>query len=107
MSGHVSPKSMYYTIFGALMVFTALTVGVAFIDLGVLNFPVAIGIAITKATLVILFFMHVNHSSQLTKLIVATGFFFLVILFGLTMTDYLSRGLQTDGRKTPIVTQEH
>jgi cytochrome c oxidase subunit 4 len=96
---------MYYTIFGALMVFTALTVGVAFIDLGVLNFPIALAIAITKATLVILYFMHVIHSSRLTKLIVATGFFFLVILFGLTMTDYLTRGVQTDGRRTPIVTQ--
>lgn len=107
MSGHVSPKSMYYTIFGALMVFTALTVGVAFIDLGVLNFPVALAIALTKATLVILFFMHVNHSSQLTKLIVAAGFFFLVILFGLTLTDYLTRGIQPDGRRTPMITQEH
>jgi len=105
MSGHVSPKSMYYTIFGALMVFTALTVGVAYIDLGHLNFPVAIAIAITKATLVVLFFMHVNHSSKLTKLIVATGFFFLLILFGLTLTDYLSRGYEPNGTRTPMVTQ--
>jgi cytochrome c oxidase subunit 4 len=107
MSGHVSPKSMYYTIFGALMVFTALTVGVAFIDLGILNFPVALAIAITKATLVILFFMHVSHSSKLTKLIVASSFVFLLILFGLTMTDYLSRGMQPNGQNTPIITQEH
>ncbi|MEQ1897352.1 MAG: cytochrome C oxidase subunit IV family protein [Vicinamibacterales bacterium] len=99
MSGHVSPKSMYFTIFGALMFFTALTVGVAFVDLGVLNFPVALGIAITKATLVILFFMHVIHSSRLTKLIVATGFFFLLVLFGLTLTDYLSRGWMPNGAK--------
>ncbi len=109
MSGHVSPKSMYYTIFGALMVFTALTVGVAFINLGALNFPVALAIAITKATLVILFFMHVNHSSKLTKLIVATGFVFLLILFGLTLTDYLSRGWMTNGTLAPgiTVTQQH
>ena len=99
MSGHVSPKRMYFTIFGALMFFTALTVGVAFVDLGVLNFPVALGIAITKATLVILFFMHVIHSSRLTKLIVATGFFFLLVLFGLTLTDYLSRGWMPNGAK--------
>jgi cytochrome c oxidase subunit 4 len=95
MSGHVSPKSIYYTIFGALMVLTAVTVGVAFINLGAMNFPVAIGIAITKATLVILFFMHAKYSSTLTKLFVGTAFFFLFIMLGLTMTDYLSRGLKT------------
>jgi cytochrome c oxidase subunit 4 len=95
MSGHISPKSTYYAIFGALMVLTAVTVGVAFINLGALNFPVALAIAITKATLVILFFMHVKYSSRLTKLFVGMAFFFLFILFGLTMTDYLSRGLPT------------
>jgi cytochrome c oxidase subunit 4 len=92
MSGHVSPKTTYYGIFGALMVLTIITVAVAFINLGALNFPVALGIAILKATLVILFFMHVKYSSRLTKLICGTAFFFLVILFGLTLTDYLSRG---------------
>ena len=94
MSGHLSPKSTYYAIFGALMVLTALTVGVAFLQLGVLNFPVAIAIAITKATLVILFFMHAKYSSTLTKMFVGTAFFFLFIMLGLTMTDYLSRGLK-------------
>jgi cytochrome c oxidase subunit 4 len=98
MSGHISPTSTYYGIFGALMVLTALTVGVAFINLGALNFPVAIGIAITKATLVVLFFMHVKYSSRLTKLVVATAFFFLFIMFGLTLTDYLSRGWYTTPR---------
>ena len=67
----------------------------AFINLGHLNFPVAISIAIIKATLVVLFFMHVKDSSRLTKLIVGTGFFFLLVLFTLTLTDYLSRGWQT------------
>ncbi|MDA1183810.1 MAG: cytochrome C oxidase subunit IV family protein [Acidobacteria bacterium] len=92
MSGHVSPKSSYYAIFGSLMVLTAITVGIAFVNLGALNFPVALSIAILKATLVILFFMHVKYSSRLTKLICGGAFFFLVVLFGLTMTDYLSRG---------------
>ena len=92
---HVSPKSTYYTIFGALMVLTAITVAVAFIDIGLLNFPVAISIAVLKATLVILFFMHVKYASHLTKLFVAMAFFFLVTLFGLTLTDYLSRGFNT------------
>ena len=86
---HVAPKTLYYTIFGALMVFTIVTVEVATHNFGVLNFPVAIGIAITKATLVILFFMHAKYSSKLTKLFVGTAFFFLAILLGLTMTDYL------------------
>lgn len=97
MSGHVSPKRVYYAIFAALMVFTAITVGVAFVPLGPFNFPVAISIAIVKATLVVLFFMHVKYSSQLTKLVIATGFFFLLVLFALTLTDYLSRGWRTGG----------
>jgi cytochrome c oxidase subunit 4 len=100
MSGHVSPKSTYYAIFGALMVFTAITVAVAFINLGALNFPVAIGIAVTKATLVVLFFMHAKYSSRLTKLVIGGAVFFLVVLLGLTMTDYLSRGWSTSPRGT-------
>jgi cytochrome c oxidase subunit 4 len=95
MSGHVSPKGVYYAIFGALMAFTIITVEVARHNFGVLNFPIAIGIAITKATLVILFFMHAKYSSKLTKLFVGTAFFFLALLLGLTMTDYLSRGQRT------------
>src|SRR5262245_58037470 len=92
---HISPKSTYYTIFGLLMVLTGLTVFAAFHHLGAFNFPVALGIAITKATLVILFFMHAKYSSKLTKLFVGTAFFFLAVLLGLTMTDVLSRGLKT------------
>ena len=95
MSGHISPKSTYYTIFGSLMILTGITIAVAFINLGRLNFPVAISIAIVKATLVILFFMHVKYSSRLTKLVLATGFFFLITLFVLTMTDYVTRGWLT------------
>jgi len=95
MSGHISPKSTYYAIFSTLMVLTGVTIAVAFVNLGSFNFPVAIGIAITKATLVILFFMHAKYSSRLTKLFVGTAFFFLIILLGLSLTDYLSRGLKT------------
>jgi cytochrome c oxidase subunit 4 len=100
MSGHVSPKSTYYLIFGTLMVATVVTVFVAFLNLGVLNFPVAISIAIVKATLVILFFMHAKYSSRLTKLIVGGAFFFLLVLLTLTMTDYMSRGWHTSPRGT-------
>lgn len=95
MSGHVSPKSTYYAIFGALMVLTIVTIAVAYRPLGSWNFPVAISIAITKATLVILFFMHAKYSSRLTKLFVGTAFFFLFVMLALTMTDNLSRGFKT------------
>ena len=100
MSAHVLPKSTYYTIFFSLMVLTAITVAVSFINLGSLNFPIAIGVAITKATLVVLFFMHVKYSSHMTKMIVAIAIFFLMILLGLTMTDYLTRGWFSSPRGT-------
>ena len=91
MSAHVLPKSIYYTIFASLMVLTAATVAVAYVNLGSFNFPVAIGIAITKATLVVLFFMHVKYSSRMTKMVVAIAIFFLLVMLGLTMTDYMTR----------------
>jgi cytochrome c oxidase subunit 4 len=94
MSEHVSPKSVYYSIFGALMVLTAITVFAAYVNLGNFNAPVALAIATFKATLVVLFFMHVKYSSRLTKLVVATSLFFLFILLGQTMMDYVTRDLQ-------------
>jgi len=93
MSGHVSPISLYLTIFMALMVLTGLTVFAAFIDLGQFNFLVAMIIAAFKATLVIWYFMHVKYASKLTKLTVATGLFFLAILLGLFLVDYGSKAL--------------
>jgi cytochrome c oxidase subunit 4 len=92
MSGHVAPKSMYYAVFAALLVGTGLTVAVAFVDLGALNNVLMLGIAMTKALLVILFFMHVRWSSRLTWVVAASGFVWLLILFGITMSDYLTRG---------------
>ena len=92
MAEHVSPISIYLTIFGALMVLTLVTVLAAFVNLGAFNPAVAMAIAIFKATLVVLYFMHVKYSSRLTKLVVLTGLFFLVILLGETMMDYASRG---------------
>jgi cytochrome c oxidase subunit IV len=91
-SVHVSPLSTYLTIFGALMVFTALTVGIAFINLGSFNPVVALGVACIKATLVILYFMHVKYSSRLTKLTVVVSLFFVAILFAETLMDYATRG---------------
>jgi cytochrome c oxidase subunit 4 len=91
MSGHVSPLKVYLGIFLALMVLTAVTIAVAYVDLGQFNKLVALGIASFKATLVVLYFMHVKYASRLTKLVVVSGFFFLAILLGLTMSDYGSR----------------
>lgn len=91
-AGHVAPKRMYYLVFLALVVGTILTVGAAKVDLGPLNNIVMLAIACTKATLVILFFMHVRWSSRLTWVVAMAGFFWLLILFGLGMSDYLSRG---------------
>jgi cytochrome c oxidase subunit 4 len=93
MAGHVSPKSIYYTIFTTLMVLTAITVAAAFINLGQLNPAVALGIATLKATLVVLYFMHAKYSSRLAKLVIVTSLFFLVILIGETFVDYASREL--------------
>ena len=94
-SVHVSPLSTYIGIFATLMVLTALTVGVAFVNLGSFNPVVALGVACIKATLVILYFMHVKYSSRLTKLTVVLSLFFVAILFAETLMDYASRGLPT------------
>jgi cytochrome c oxidase subunit 4 len=97
MSEHIVPKSTYYLIFAALMIGTAITVGVAFIDLGALNTVVALAIACTKATLVVLFFMHVKYSTRLTWAVVAGSVFWLGIMLALTLSDYLTRGWRTYG----------
>jgi|SRR5215203_339709 len=94
-SHHVAPLKVYYGVFAILMVGTALTVLVAFYDLGRLNNVMMLSIACIKAMFVILYFMHVRWSSRLTWVIVASGFFWLMILFTFTMSDYLSRGWLT------------
>jgi cytochrome c oxidase subunit 4 len=92
MSEHIVYPRVYVTIFLALMVGTALTVIAAFQDFpGPLNAVVALTIAVVKATLVVLYFMHVRYSSRLVWLIVAAGLFWLAILFALTLSDYSTR----------------
>ena len=91
MSDHVVPTRVYYTIFLALMVCTAITVGVAFVDLGPMNAVVAMTIAVLKATLVVLFFMHVKYSPKLTWTVILGSVFWLVIMLALTMNDYFTR----------------
>jgi cytochrome c oxidase subunit 4 len=98
MSVHVVPIRIYVIIFTSLMVLTATTVAAAYMDLGPLNTVVALVIAVSKATLVILYFMHLRYSSSLTRLVVAGSFLWLLILLVITMTDYWSRGwLPTPG----------
>ena len=92
-TAHVAPKSLYYSVFLALVVGTILTYAVALIDLGFMNNILMLTIACAKALLVVLFFMHVRWSSRLTWLVAMSGFFWLIILFGITMTDYLTRGM--------------
>ena len=92
---HVAPVSLYLLIFGALMVGTILTVVVAKFDLGPLNNIVMLSVAFAKALLVVLYFMHVRWSSRLTWVVASSGFFWLLILFTLTMADYMSRGWVT------------
>ena len=91
-SHHVPSLKLYFAVFGILMVGTALTVLVAFYDLGPLNNVVMLTIAIVKALFVVLYFMHVRWSSRLTWVVAASGFFWLLIMFSFTMTDYMSRG---------------
>jgi cytochrome c oxidase subunit IV len=93
MSEHVVSRKVYFLIFGALMVLTAATVWIANFNLpGPLNAIVAISIAVTKATLVVLFFLHVRYSSKLTWVFVCAGLVWLIILISFTLSDYLTRG---------------
>jgi cytochrome c oxidase subunit 4 len=86
----VGPKT-YLLILLVLMVLTATTTGVAFIDLGIWNPIVAIGIACFKAVMVILFFMHIRYSSKVMMLTVGAGFFTFLVLITMTLSDYISR----------------
>ena len=92
MSNHTVSRTVYYFIFIALISLTALTVYVAFFDLGAVNDVAALGIAVAKATLVVLFFMHVKYSNKLVWAFVAAAILFLMILFAFTMSDIATRG---------------
>jgi cytochrome c oxidase subunit 4 len=92
MSGHIASTKLYYMVFLALIAGTVLTYLAALVDFGPMNNVVMLVIAVTKALLVILFFMGVRWSSRLTWVVAGSGFFFLLIMFTITMSDYLSRG---------------
>lgn len=88
---HQAPLIMYFAVFGALMVLTVLTVWVSRIDLGALNTAVAMAIAVVKALVVILWFMHVIHSPRMTWIVVISSFLWLAVMFVLFFSDYLTR----------------
>jgi cytochrome c oxidase subunit 4 len=89
---HRSSLASYFAVFATLMVLTVLTVFVSRLDLGTLNTTVAMAIAIIKATVVILWFMHVIHSPRLTWIVVIASFLWLAVMFVLFFSDYLTRG---------------
>jgi cytochrome c oxidase subunit 4 len=83
----------HYALTGAsLLALLGLTVGVAYIDLGWLNTPLAMIISAVKAAIIILLFMHVRGASGLVKLLAAVGFFWLAMMFALAFSDFAARG---------------
>src|ERR1039457_5151666 len=91
MTEHIDIGKTYALIFVALIAATVGTTAVAFVDLGPFSVVVALLIAVCKMLLVALFFMHVRHSTRLTRLIVLGGLLWLLILLGITMSDVLTR----------------
>jgi cytochrome c oxidase subunit 4 len=92
MAEHIVAKKTYYLVFASLMALLAATVGIAYVHLGKLNIVVALTIAFIKATLIILYFMHIRYSSRLLWIFVGAGFFWLGILFALSLADFFTRG---------------
>src|SRR5207248_8885691 len=89
---HVVPKRIYFAVFAALIGLTWLTAFVATLNLGRLNFLVAISIAIFKASLVALFFMHAAYATRLTRMVILSGIYWLILLLFIVMADIWTRG---------------
>jgi cytochrome c oxidase subunit IV len=92
MTGHIDSIKTYVGVLLALLILTGLTTEVAYVDLGAFSVVVALTIAVIKMLLVALFFMHLRHSNQLTKLVVSGGLMWLGILLVLTLSDFATRG---------------
>jgi cytochrome c oxidase subunit 4 len=92
MAEHIVTKKQYSYVFGTLLVLTFATTVIGMMDLGKLNVVVALTIAVVKAMLVVLFFMHIYWSTRLNKLVVVSGVAWLGLLLWLTLTDVASRG---------------
>jgi cytochrome c oxidase subunit IV len=95
MSEHTDSIKTYGLVFGALIILTVVTTGVAYIDLGPFSVVVALAIAVLKMLLVALFFMHLRHSTILTRIVVGGGLLWLAILIVLSLSDFLTRGWLT------------
>lgn len=92
MSEHIVPVRIYFVIFLVLLVGTALTVWAGFQDFpGPLNVVIALTIASVKATLVLLYFMHLRYSARLTWVVFLSALFWLGLMFALTFSDYWTR----------------
>ena len=103
-SEHIVSPKIYAGVLTALLVGTVLTVEAAKVDLGRWNIVLALGIAVTKMTLVILFFMHGKYSARRTKLVIASGFFWLAIMLALTLADYTTRHIEPSRSKVSRAT---
>jgi cytochrome c oxidase subunit 4 len=90
---HIVPKRVYFAVFTALIVLTWVTAFVSTVNLGRFNIFVALAIAIFKASLVVLFFMHIWYSTKFTKMIVVASIFWLILLLFITMTDIWTRNM--------------
>lgn len=88
---HIVPKRIYFAVFFVLIVLTWVTTYISTVDLHRWNIFVALAIAIVKASIVALFFMHVWYSTRLTKMIVMCAIFWLILLLFITMTDIWTR----------------
>lgn len=91
MSQPIVSTKVYLTVFVSLMVLLAVTVGLAYVDLGELNLAAAMIIAVAKAALIVTFFMHLRYGAKLTWVFAGAGFFWLAIMLVLAMTDYATR----------------
>jgi cytochrome c oxidase subunit 4 len=91
IADHVVPLKVYFSVAAALFILLGVTVWIALIDLGPFNIVAAMGVAVVKAVLVVLYFMHVKYGSPLTKLFAVGGVFWLLILFAFTVADFWTR----------------
>jgi cytochrome c oxidase subunit 4 len=98
MTHLIVPVKVYVGVWAALIVLTFTTVAVSKLELGEYNFIAAMTIAVVKATLVVLFFMHVKQSSSMVRLFVVAGLFWLAIMLVFILSDYYSRGWLPGGR---------
>ena len=92
MSQHVFSVRLNLIVFGALMALLTLTVAVSYLDMGSLGLPIAMGIAVIKALLIIAYFMHMRYASGLSRVFAGAAVFWLAIMIALTLNDYMSRG---------------